>query len=101
MKNLSAPCEKNWLPSFSSPPLGEITERESRRRKAFFRSLLGVSESATSLLVALVPWGFAPPWKTPRPLGSSYFSRPHRGRCSHLSQLEDTGDNVTDQPLLG
>src|SRR5216683_3760358 len=32
----------NWLPSFSSPPLGEITERESRLRKAFFRSLLGL-----------------------------------------------------------
>src|SRR5712691_8931567 len=30
----------NWLPSFSSPPLGEITERESRLRKPFFRSLL-------------------------------------------------------------
>src|SRR6266851_3570135 len=27
--------------SFSSPPLGEITEGESRVRKAFFRSLLG------------------------------------------------------------
>src|SRR6266852_4435359 len=60
MKSLSAPCDKSgFFPFllaprglvsslrlfaplvFSSPPLGEITEKESRVRKAFFRSLLG------------------------------------------------------------
>src|SRR5712692_7800757 len=59
MKNPFAPCvETGFLPFrfaprglvsslrlsaplvFSSPPLGEITERESRVRKAFFRTLL-------------------------------------------------------------
>src|SRR5712691_6509497 len=62
MKSLSAPCDKaGFLPFrfaprglvsslrlsaplvFSSPPLGEITERESRLRKAFFRTLLEFS----------------------------------------------------------
>src|SRR5216683_8112966 len=62
MKSLSAPCDKSgffpflFAPRglvsslrlsaplvFSSPPLGEITERESRLRKAFFRSLLVLS----------------------------------------------------------
>ena len=40
MRSLSAPCDKAGFPFLSSPPLGEITERESRLRKAFFRSLL-------------------------------------------------------------
>jgi len=39
MKSLSAPCDKTgFLPLVF--PLGEITERGSRVRKAFFRSLL-------------------------------------------------------------
>jgi hypothetical protein len=40
MKSLSAPCDKRGFLSLSFPPVGEITERESRVRKAFFRSLL-------------------------------------------------------------
>src|SRR6266851_3704695 len=40
MKNVSAPCDKNWLPSFSSLPLaGETTEGEAGCQD-FFRSLL-------------------------------------------------------------
>src|SRR5208282_2004539 len=34
---------KRWLLSFSSPPLGEITERESRAVKVFFNSLSEIS----------------------------------------------------------
>src|SRR6266852_1257708 len=70
MKSLSAPCDKSgFFPFllaprglvsslrlsaplvFSSPPLGEITERESRLRKTFFRSLLGLGAPITSTLL--------------------------------------------------
>ena len=91
MKSLSAPCDKSgffpflFAPRglvsslrlsaplvFSSPPLGEITERESRVRKAFFRSLLVLScmislskalGSSVSLLGLLAEpaGGFDPP----------------------------------------
>jgi hypothetical protein len=35
------PLHENWLRSYSSPPLGETSEREQAVESAFLNSLLG------------------------------------------------------------